>query len=338
MLPQFEGETADEVWRQAATALLTREDHLGQSSRDGATRELLHCTFHIRDPRQRWVLSRQPPMNPAFAIAEVMWILQGREDAALLNFWNPALPQFAGTGSTYDGAYGHRLMVNFGLDQIERACQALTSKPDSRQIVLQLWDASRDLPDHDGSPKSKDIPCNVCSLLKIRDGRLEWLQVMRSNDLYRGTPYNFVQFTTLQEVMAGCIGVDVGSYVQISDSLHLYEKNLSEISVANQMPQEKNTDRLGLQWADFKSVLAIVASAIDELRAVSLVRNRLVHLVTDIDLPVAWRNLLLIVAADAARRRGWTEEMQMVSAKCSNPALNWAWNGWARRKGTVKDQ
>ena len=35
---------------------------------------------------------------------------------------------------------------------------------------------------------------------KVRQGKLEWSQIMRSNDVLLGMPYNFIQFTGLQEI------------------------------------------------------------------------------------------------------------------------------------------
>src|SRR5436305_1826028 len=101
----FEADSADAVWLEALEALnkpgVSREE-----SRCGPTKELLGCSFTIRDPRQRWVRSRNPAINPAFALAEVVWIIGGRRDAAFLNHWNPGLPKFAGGGPVYHGAYG----------------------------------------------------------------------------------------------------------------------------------------------------------------------------------------------------------------------------------------
>src|SRR5260370_24286567 len=134
-----------------------------QASRSGQTRELLGTAFTIKSPRQRWVTSRQPALNPAFAIAEVIWIMSGRRDAEFLNYWNPKLPQYAGSGKNYHGAYGFRLRRHLGLDQLERAYQALSNNPDTRQVVLQIWDSCVDFPLTDGSPADPDIPCNVCS-------------------------------------------------------------------------------------------------------------------------------------------------------------------------------
>ena len=185
----LEGRTANEAWSKAAAAFLVEGEAQEQASRAGPTREILHAAFAIRNPLERWVLARRPTINPAFAIAETVWILAGRDDSALPNHWNPELPKYTGPGERYHGAYGHRLRRRFGLDQLERAYIALKNKPDSRQVVLQLWDPKIDLPDEEGRPAAQDVPCNVLSMLKVRKGRLEWAQVMCSNDLFRGVPY-----------------------------------------------------------------------------------------------------------------------------------------------------
>ena len=226
----FRGRTADEVWRLAYAAVMGTGTQQRQASRAGETAEVLHAVLEIDDPRHRWVTSRFPALNPAFGIAEVIWILAGSNDSEVLNYWFPRLPEFAGEGATYAGAYGYRLRHQFGVDQIRRACDALLAKPASRQVVLQYWDARADLPADNGDPRCKDIPCNVMSLLKVRNGRLEWTQIMRSNDLHRGLPHNLLQFSVLQEIMAGWLHVDVGSYHHWSDSLHVYVEDMEKFS------------------------------------------------------------------------------------------------------------
>lgn len=229
MIRAFIGKTADEVWCQAMSTLQSDDLCSFEQSRLGAMREILHANLYIENPRERWVVSRLPAINPAFAIAEVFWILAGSNDASFINFWNPSLPKFSGSGNVYHGAYGYRIINHFGVNQLERAYHALKNNPDSRQVVIQIWDVKSDLPNESGAPVSSDIPCNLFSMLKVRDGKLEWTQVMRSNDLYRGTPYNLVQFTTLQEILAGWLGLDVGGYYQISDSLHVYESEFTPV-------------------------------------------------------------------------------------------------------------
>lgn len=72
MFRVFEGNTADEVWGSVARAFRSGEGTV-QPSRVGQMREVLHSAISISHPTQRWVTSRIPPINPAFAIAETVW-------------------------------------------------------------------------------------------------------------------------------------------------------------------------------------------------------------------------------------------------------------------------
>ncbi len=331
MIRAFSGKTADDVWRQAISALKNDSACSMQQSRLGAMREILHANLYIENPRERWVVSRIPAINPAFAIAEIFWILTGSNDAEFINFWNPSLPKYAGHGDTYHGAYGFRIINQFGINQLERAYYALKNNPDSRQVVIQIWDAKTDLPDELGMPASADVPCNLFSMLKIRDGKLEWSQIMRSNDLYRGTPYNIVQFTTLQEILAGWLGVDVGGYYQISDSLHVYVSDIPELSW--QLPSEMNlnTDQLSLDKVSFDNVLKTVWHLLRDLASENLTKEGFCRILNSNALPIAYSNLLLIAAADSSRRRGWVDEMNWAINKCNNYTLVSLMNAWVGR-------
>ena len=102
------------------------------------------------------------------------------------------------------------------------------------------------MPEVDGKPVSPDIPCNVQSCLKVVGGSLDWLQIIRSNDLFLGLPYNLIQWTSLQEVFAGWIGLAVGSYNQVSDSLHVYDRDSSYLNQVDGTVYAKNVDSIAL--------------------------------------------------------------------------------------------
>src|SRR2546423_1257386 len=104
-----DGPSADAVWIQAAKWFARSGVARSQSSRAGETNEILHAILRIQDPRQRWVYSRRPAINPAFALVEACWILAGRNDAALPRFFNNRLNEFVGDGHVITGAYGERL-------------------------------------------------------------------------------------------------------------------------------------------------------------------------------------------------------------------------------------
>jgi hypothetical protein len=113
------------------------------------------------------------------------------------------------------GAYGARWAEG---DQIQRICDELKDKPESRQCVLQMWDHRRDL----GSP-FKDRPCNTHVYFEIYNEALNMTVCCRSNDaLWGAYGANAVHFSFLQEVMAAEIGVPVGRYYQFSNNLHVY--------------------------------------------------------------------------------------------------------------------
>lgn len=326
----FCGLTADEVWRQAHKEMTARiVDAKHQPSRAGDTLELLHAVLEIKDPRQRWVTSRHPAINPAFAIAEVLWILAGSNDAQVLNYWFPALPKFQGEGPTYYGAYGYRLRKQFGIDQIRRACDILSANPASRQVVLQLWDVRSDLPDADGNPRNPDIPCNIFSMLKVRDGHLQWTQIMRSNDIYRGLPYNLLQFTFLQEILAGWLGLDVGSYYHWSDSLHLYLKDV-EFSCTQESKIIMNTDSLAINNARGETLIADMYRRLVQLtRPIS--ESELTDIASIPDAPSSYQNLLWVLGAESARRRSRYDQAQALMKQCTNPQLADVWSNWWTR-------
>src|SRR2546429_5017455 len=124
MFQIFKGETANDAWLEAASSLTQQGASQTHVGRGGATQEILHAAFSFNDPTQRWVSSRWPPINPAFALAEVVWILTGRRDRQFLDPWNSQLRNFVGEDPDLHGAYGYRLKYGFGIDQLERGYQA----------------------------------------------------------------------------------------------------------------------------------------------------------------------------------------------------------------------
>ncbi len=333
MFRVFSGETADDVWRAAAMELLSASNAVHvQQGRNGAARELLHAAITIRNPQQRWVSSRNPVVSPAFALAEVVWILAGRNDAATINYFNKRLPEYAGFGNTYHGAYGFRLRKHFdSIDQLNRAYLALKNQPASRQVLLQIWDVRCDLPLDDGLPRAQDIPCNVLSMLNIRDGRLDWTQIIRSNDIFLGLPHNLVQFTTLHEVMAGWLGVQMGSYNQLSNSLHLYEKDLRDGIISPQPIIVQNSDLLALPKNASDIGFEILSNNLGQIANPDTTIAELLTMAQNSTLPLPLRNMLFVLCSEGARRRHCINEAKELAQRCTNPAMSYLTACWIDR-------
>ena len=334
MIKVFNGSSANSVWMQLAEEFQSSGVMQNQSSQHGGTKEFLHAAISISDPRQRWVISRQPALNPAFALAEVVWIIRGRRDLAFLDYWNRTYKDFVGQGPELHGAYGFRLRHNLGLDQLERAYKILSHNPDTRQVVLQIWDSRIDMPKSDGTPVNTDVPCNVISILKVRKGKLEWFQILRSNDLFLGLPHNLVQFTSIQEIIAGWLNLECGTYNQISDSLHVYGRDEEKIRKSSlRLPREiLNTDYLALPRKESELVWKELEIRAEWMLSEKLEENRLKELSRWATVPQAYQNILAVLAAEAARRHKWIcVADELMDTVCTNPAFKYLWTEWSLR-------
>jgi thymidylate synthase len=184
-----------------------------------ATTEVLGAHLRLTEPRRRFI--GLPPvrvLNPAFAVAEALWIMSGSNDSWIFTY-NRSLERYADDGQL-QGAYGPRMRNWRGeVDQLDHVRRLLLRDPDSRQAVIQLYDPQRDTRGH------RDVPCTLNYRFFIRRGRLDMHITMRSNDVWLGLPYDLFTATLLQEVMAGWLGVELGIYHHHVDSLHLYAQH-----------------------------------------------------------------------------------------------------------------
>jgi thymidylate synthase len=330
MWTTYEAESANQLWDCALSGLLSSADELHHGSRAGATREILHVALALGNPRDRWITHRQPPLNIPFALAEVIWILSGRSDARFLSYFNRSLKYFAGDAPSQHGAYGARLRTGFGIDQLDRGYRALSSNPDSRQIVLQIWDPNRDLPYDDGLPRNADIPCNTQSIIKVRNNKLEWLQIMRSNDAFLGLPYNIIQFTFLQEVFAGWLNLDLGNYHHVSDSLHLYCRDFPVVSTTP-ISEKFPLQNFSLSKESSDRAITKIADCVDLITNRKVSSSELIKSVDQSNLTQPYEDILRVLAAEGLRKRGKATASTDLMEGCQNPTFNHMWVAWKNR-------
>lgn len=211
------GDSANELY--AAACHTVSRDGVAVSPRGMATAEVLGVHLCLTDPRRRLVdLPPARVINPAFAVAETLWILSGSDEPWIFQY-NRALTRYTDDGRL-QGAYGPRMRRWRGrVDQLDQVRRVLIRDPDSRQAVIQLFD-----PDHD-TRGHRDVPCTLNYRFFLRGGRLHMHTTMRSQDLWLGFPYDIFAATVLHELLAGWLGVELGHYHHFVDSLHLYDKH-----------------------------------------------------------------------------------------------------------------
>jgi len=90
----------------------------------------------------------------------------------------------------------------------------------SRRAVISLLDPNIEL-----NAIELDISCTVSLQFLIRNGKVDLIVNMRSNDVIWGLPYDFFFFSFLQELMAFELGLPIGTYYHLAGSLHIYERH-----------------------------------------------------------------------------------------------------------------
>lgn len=343
----IEARSADEAWRQAARILLKTGSR--QPSRQGLTKEVLGVAMSLAEPQDRLVRSR--PINPAFAIAETIWILSGSNQPAFVEFWNPRMRRYVDPRTrVLHGAYGARLGLRPRLssiaaarlrpangdarnqsDQLREAEAVLRRDPTSRQVVLQIWESDRDFPNP--LPRSPDIPCNIMSHLLVRNNRLEWLQVMRSNDIVWGLPYNLFQWTVIQETLAAWLGLRAGKFTLVVDSLHVYEpfwKPLEKWVSGSHPARAARPEVLGrIDRREWELAFSrLVDATLDLMTQITPARVRSILSMTE-SLPESFIKWHLVLAAEALRRHGFDRDARKVALE-AGPYLSRSWLAWAK--------
>ena len=186
----------------------------------GSCKEITGVMLELTDVRAR--LSRSESKGTPFsALGEFCWYLSGRGDIDSIAYYLPRAydrnRDVETDGVTISGAYGPRLIGAGGAGQLETVINMLARKTTTRQAVLQLFDAD------DISSGQHDVPCTCTIQFLNRDGRLEMVTNMRSNDIFKGLPHDVFCFTLLQEWIARQLGLEPGSYKHVVGSLHLYD-------------------------------------------------------------------------------------------------------------------
>jgi hypothetical protein len=134
--------------------------------------------------------------------------------------YNSRAGDFSDDGETNYGAYGERMYRDGALPKL---INLLKSDPDTRRASLPIYFRE------DIGADSKDVPCNVFTMWKLREGRLHLTVINRSNDIHWGLfAVNFCQFSMLQEVVAYCVGANVGTQTHLSNSLHVYTDDIGD--------------------------------------------------------------------------------------------------------------
>ncbi len=307
----FQEETLDDALHAVLTAVLAKGTKVSASK--GNNVELTGVLVEISNPRARLSLT-ETRGRPFSCLGELLWYLAGSDRLDFIEYYIPLYRKFAEANGTIHGAYGPRIFSRHGTSQFESVFQLLTKKRDTRQAVIQIFSGD------DIVAQKKDTPCTCTLQFLIRDGRLQLIACMRSNDAYHGFPHDVFAFTMLQEIMAANLGIDVGQYVHFAGSMHIYDAQMRD---AQQFIDEGFQSKLSAMPAmpieNTRQAIASLLLIEEKLRTVA---NTLLGLDELHNLPEYWQDIARLLIVYRCQKNGDINGLQNTLRELRSPVYS----------------
>ncbi len=233
---------------------LINDSEFDVSPRGMRVKEKLAVSFKIKDPRNRLPHIPARKFSVPYFVGEMIWYLTGENSTDWISKYSSFWRGISDDGVTANSAYGARIFNRYhkiaggNLIQWDHIKSILKKDPDSRRAVIHIKDP------WDSVDSKLDVPCTLTLQFFIRDSKLHLVVNMRSSDLVFGLSYDVPAFTIMQELMAIELGVELGEYIHVSNSLHVYERHFGMLE---KMVEEEQVQSARSRLGDRGSMPAI---------------------------------------------------------------------------------
>jgi len=187
----------------------------------GNTKELTNIKFTI-NASNPIPYHREP--SAIYLLAELVWYFSHENSTKFIGYFADLWNHISDDGKIANSAYGYIIHEKYGFDQIEKMIALLKKDPLSRRAVININAPNENV------INTKDEICTIALQLLIRDGKLNMTGIMRSNDIWYGTPYDVVYFTAIQQYIAFMLDIKAGTYTHFVTSLHVYNKDIPKLN------------------------------------------------------------------------------------------------------------
>lgn len=244
-------DTFAEAYKQALYDLIVCGDEV-PAIRGRKTSEIINYGFCIKNPASNLVYSKGRKFSLLHAILESLGLFIPDNSVEFASLFNEKMKSFSDNGRTMHGSYGYRIS-----SYIDLAKSKIEKDLNTRSSVINIYSKQ------DMLVETKDIPCTETIQLLLRDGKLNMIVNMRSNDVIWGTPYDVYMFTNLQMILANELGVELGEYYHNAGSFHLYEDMYKQASLmldnGIEAIEKVNGNKVS-EWRELAHALSFYAS------------------------------------------------------------------------------
>lgn len=211
--------TIDDLWRAAIEDVIHWNPITCRGGRK--MREEIGVSMKLLNPVYSFLGNDRRLLSPFYAAAETVWYLNGSNNTSWLKQFAPSYEGYEDIPNFAWGAYGPRIVpwLPFVVEMIKKELN-------SRRVMIPIYRAS------DLVQVSKDIPCTANLKFYLRDEGLHMIADMRSNDVWKGLPYDVFAFTTIGKIVANSVGSELVTYTHQVGSLHLYEDDVPKAAEA----------------------------------------------------------------------------------------------------------
>lgn len=112
--------------------------------------------------------------------------------------------------------------VGQGYDQIKEVLRLIREEPDSRRILISLWNPN-DL------HKVVLPPCHVLYQFRVHDGHLSCHLYQRSGDIGLGIPFNIASASLITYMLAHISGLQPGELIHSIGDAHVYNNHVDTL-------------------------------------------------------------------------------------------------------------
>lgn len=227
----FKSDKFSDLYKQVLTQINNNPEY-ETTPRDQKIRECTNVVLELTNPYSNIYVNNRRSSQLDYIAAELKWYFSGSNTIEFIGekakMWKSLLNP---DGKTVNSAYGHLLFNEpnkYGITEYQWAIESLIDDKDSRQAIMHF-----NKPDH-LYKGNKDQVCTLEGTFQIRNNKLNFTIVMRSNDAILGLPTDIAFFTVLQQQALRHLKVyypelEIGTYTHIVHSLHIYERHFDMV-------------------------------------------------------------------------------------------------------------
>ena len=175
------------------------------------------------------------------ALREMEWFLSGERKCPeeLLDWWDGQLhPHTKEYIDGYSEQLRSSIYTDYGdswaFDQVEFIQKALKENPNSRRLLMSVWNpgSMANITDSNDNPNTPTCCHSIVVQFFVRNGYLSMKTYQRSADMLLGVPHNWIQSWAMLMWFAHHAGLKVGSMTWMWGDAHIYkeESHLQTVS------------------------------------------------------------------------------------------------------------